>query len=51
MGLTQQEIASRVGVSRERVRQIERDALRKMFKLIMTTKSFPLLKEMFQDGF
>ena len=43
-GLSQEECAQRLGISRERVSQLERRAMKKMQALVLSTDEFPLLR-------
>lgn len=45
--MSHEEIASRVGVSRVRVGQIERAAFAKMRRVVLESDDFPLLREAF----
>ena len=49
-GLSHEDIAGRIGVSRARVGQIERRAFAKMRKLVWGTPDFPLLREAFEGA-
>jgi len=46
-GLTQEEVAERLGLSHERVGQIERRAFAKLRRFIYGTSDFPMLAESF----
>jgi len=48
-GMTQTEIAAKLGLSHERVGQIERRAFVKLRRLIHGTNDFPMLADSFAD--